>query len=47
MPTKEEIQAKLTEIEKQINVLREQGLKLIGQLELLEEQSKTVPATPQ
>ena len=40
MQTKEKVQSRLNEINSQINSLREEGLRLVGKLELLEEQEK-------
>ena len=44
--TKQELQARVQQINQQISQLHDEGIKIVGKLELLEEQEKATVETP-
>ena len=44
--TKQELQARVQQINQQISQLHDEGIKIVGKLELLEEQEKATAETP-
>ena len=46
MQTKQELQARVQQINQQIAQLHDEGIKIVGKLELLEEQEKATVETP-
>ena len=46
MQTKQELQARVQQINQQISQLHDEGIKIVGKLELLEEQEKATAETP-